>query len=92
MYPKLPLSAGPRVLKQTAGKPDQSSYSASYYVLLQPKSCVSLVDIVSSEDSLRSSRNSVQALLESGSCIPSTRFNRDSQNMTGLEPGPTVDG
>jgi hypothetical protein len=37
--------------------------------------CVSLVDIVPSGDSLRSSRNSVQALLESRYCIPSTRFN-----------------
>ncbi len=34
-----------------------------------------LVDMVSSEDSLRSSRNSVQALLESRYCIQSTRFN-----------------
>ena len=44
-------------------------------VQLHHKSCVSLVDIVSSEDSLRSSRNSVQALLESRYCIPSTLFN-----------------
>ncbi len=71
MYQKLPLSAGPRVLKQTARK--LVCYSS---VQLQPKSCVSLVDIVSSEDSLRSSRNSVKALLESRYCIPSTRLNR----------------
>jgi hypothetical protein len=37
---------------------------------------VGLVDIVSSEDSQRSSRNSVQALLESRYCIQSTRFDR----------------
>jgi hypothetical protein len=37
---------------------------------------VGLVDIVSSEDSLRSSRNSMQALLESRYCIQSTWFNR----------------
>ncbi len=37
---------------------------------------MSLVDIVPSRDSLRGSRNSVQALLESRYCIPSIRFNR----------------
>ena len=50
VYPKLPLSAGPRVLKQTARK------------LVSPvttQSCVSLVDKVSSVDSQRSSRNSL---------------------------------
>ncbi len=36
---------------------------------------MSVVDIVPSGESLRSSRNSVQALLESRHCIPSTRFN-----------------
>jgi hypothetical protein len=37
---------------------------------------VSLVDRVSSQDSQRSSRNSLQALYGSRYCIPSTRFNR----------------
>jgi hypothetical protein len=46
-------------------------------VQLQPKSCVSLVDMVSPEESLRSSRNSVQALLESRYCNQSTWFNSD---------------
>ncbi len=69
MYPMLPLSDGPRVLKADCGE------TRSVQLQLQLKSCVSLVDIVSSEDSLRSSRNSVQALLESRLCIPSTRFN-----------------
>jgi hypothetical protein len=64
----LPLSAGPRVLKQTARKLVSP-------VQLHHKSCVSLVDIVSSADSLHSSRNSVQALFESRHCIPSTQFN-----------------
>ncbi len=40
------------------------------------------------EDSLRSSRNSVQALLESRYCIPSTRFNRGRAIRFGPEPGP----
>jgi hypothetical protein len=48
----------------------------SVHLQLHYKSCVSLVDIVSSADSLRSSRNSVQALLESRYGIPSTLFNR----------------
>ena len=67
MYRKLPLSEGPRVLKQTARK------------LVSPvttQSCVSLVDKVSSEDSQRSSRNSLQALRGSRGCIQSTRVNR----------------
>ncbi len=57
-----------KVLKQTARK------------LVSPgttQSCVSLVDTVSSEDSQRSSRNSVQALHESRRCIPCTRFNTE---------------
>ncbi len=66
MYRKLPLSEGPRVLKQTARK---------LVSLVTTQSCVSLVDTVSSEDSQRSSRNSLQALHESRGCIPSTRFN-----------------
>ncbi len=83
MYPKLQLSAGPRVLKQTARKLVSP-------VQLHHKSCVSLVDIVSSADSLRSSRNSVQALLESRHCIPRTRFNRleTSRGGAGGEPEP----
>jgi hypothetical protein len=68
VYPKLLLN-GPRVLKQTAGKLVSP-------VHLQHKLCVSLVDIVPSVDSLRSSRNSMQALLESSYCIPSTWFNK----------------
>jgi hypothetical protein len=51
---KLPLSEGPRVLKQTARK---------LVSLVTTQSCVSLVDKVSSEDSQCSSRNSLQALL-----------------------------
>ncbi len=45
----------------------QSSYKSN--------SCVGLIDIVSSEDSLLPSRNSMQALLESRYCIQSTWFN-----------------
>ncbi len=79
MYPKLPLSAGPRVLKQLARKLVSP-------VQLQQKSCVSLVDIVSSVDSLRSCRNSVQALLKSRYCIPSTRF-KGREEGSGMEGG-----
>ncbi len=63
----LPFELWPRVLKQTARK-------LVSLVTIQIR--VSLVDMVSSEDSLRSRRNSMQALLESRYCIQSTRLNR----------------
>ncbi len=49
---------------------------------------MSLVDIVPSADSQRSSRNSVQAHLESRYCIPSTRLN---SILTSVSRGPPAD-
>jgi hypothetical protein len=60
-----------RICRLSCGPEYKSRRRGNWSVQLQHKSCVSLVDIVSSADSLRSSRNSVQALLESRYCNPS---------------------
>ncbi len=62
-FESLPFKLGTESIKADGEETRQSS---------QPKLCVSLVDTVSSEDSQRSSRNSVQALLESRYCIRDT--------------------
>ncbi len=75
----VPFELWTRVLKQTAMKLDLSSYNPNR---------VSVVDIVSSsEDSLRSSRNSVQALLEPRYCSQSTWLNSPCARLTSF---PTV--